>query len=287
VQVLLTIVYVMRVGGDFMFARFFLPVTPLAYLAAEEAVRRGLGRPVWSVLLAAIVVGGTLAARVPRSRTFVGRERVHGVVDEPSEYSADVLRSLRHQGEVLHRLATASGARIALPPGRTMVAYFGRLPYAVEGSGLADAEIARAPIAARGRPGHEKGPDDDYLRRHRVPLVLLWGAHRAASLPVYERLRAGDVYLRIVYWDAAVLAALRALPGVEFVDFPAALDRYLDTAAPLPPAQLQADATAFQNFYFDHHSDPERLARLQAVLRAAGANGPAPGRPVPPGGAGR
>ena len=47
---------------------------------------------------------------------------------------------------------------------------------------VADAEIARMPITKRGRPGHEKGPTDEFLRRRNVPLVLLWGAHRAVPL---------------------------------------------------------------------------------------------------------
>ena len=38
-QVLMTVLYVARVGGDFMFARFFIPMTPLLYLACEDVLR--------------------------------------------------------------------------------------------------------------------------------------------------------------------------------------------------------------------------------------------------------
>ena len=37
-HVLLNILYVTRLGGDFMFARFFIPITPLLLLILEDAV---------------------------------------------------------------------------------------------------------------------------------------------------------------------------------------------------------------------------------------------------------
>lgn len=269
VQSALSILYVGRVGGDFMFARFYIPMTPLVYLAAEEGLRR-MRRPAWSAALGVLVVAGTLAARLPRDRIFVGADRVHGITDEPSNYSPDALRDLARQGEVLHRLLGDTGGRIVLPPGRTMVGYFGQLPYVIEGSGLTDAEIARQPLTVRGRPGHEKGPSDELLRRRRVPLVLLWGGHRAAALPVWERLVADGVYCRIVYYDRPLLDALRRKPGVQFIDFPQLLDQYLGRVAEVPADQLRKDAADFQQFYFDFNADPERRARLEAALRAAG-----------------
>ena len=93
-----------------------------------------------------------------------------------------------------------------------MVGYFGHLPYVLEGSGLTDAEIARQPITGRGRPGHEKGPSDELLRRRKIPLALLWGLHRAAVLHPWERLVCDGVACRIVYYDRELMQALRRKP---------------------------------------------------------------------------
>ena len=270
VQVGLTIVYVARVGGDFMFARFFIPVTPLAYVAAEEMVRR-TRRPVLMVVFAAVAVGGTLAARQPRARIFHGCEQVYGITNEPNCYSVESIQGLRQQGEVVGELLNGTRARVALPPGRTMLAYFGQLQYAVEGSGLTDASIARLPLAKRGRPGHEKGPSDDWMRAHEVQFRILWGAHRSATDKPYERIRFRDVYGKIVYYDVALMDTLAGRQGIAFRDFRQYLDEYVDRQLSLrSPALLLDDYAAFQSFYFQHNHDPERLARLQAALRAAG-----------------
>lgn len=265
VQVALTTLYVTRVGGDFMFARFYVPVTPLLYLAAEECVRRTRRR--WLVVGAAVlIVGGTLVARIPRAWIFRERNLVHGITDEPTWYTPDFVQALRHQGEVLQRIFDGTEARIALPAARSMVAYFGRLPYAVEGTGLTDASIARQPIAERGRPGHERGVTDDYLHEHRVPLVLLWSEHRAAALSPVERLRCEDVWLRMVYYDRTLMERLAERPGVSFVDFPAYLDRYLDAADEYPAERLRRDFAVFDRFYFRHNDDPARRSRFATLV---------------------
>jgi arabinofuranosyltransferase len=272
VQVLLTVLYVTRVGGDFMFARFYVPVTPLLYLAAEEGGRHWR-RPWVTLGLALLVVGGTLMAPLQRNRIFIGPKLVQGITDEPKWYPPDYLRSCRQQGELLQRMCTGTGARVLIPAGRAMVAYFGRLPYALEGTGLTDAEIAHQPITARGRPGHEKGASEEMLARRHVSLVLLWGAHRAVGLQPYEQVRFGDVYLRMVYYDAPVMNALARL-GVSFVPMPAYLDQYLESAGQLTAGKLRSDFQRFDFFYFQHNDDPVRRERCLALLRAAGGTAP-------------
>jgi hypothetical protein len=270
VQVLLTVFYVTRVGGDFMFARFYIPVTPLFYLAAQEAFR-GFQRRAFCVALAFLLAAGTLAAPLVRDRVLPGRDLVHGITDESRWYPPDVVRGLRHQADVLHRLCTGTSLRVVLPAGRSMVGYFSRIPYAVESTGLTDAEIARLPITKRGRPGHEKGPTDELLARRQVPLVLLWGAHRAAPLAPMKQVRVEDLYFRLVYYDAAVMDLLTRR-GAQFLAMPVHLDRYLDRAGRMPIERLRRDFADFDQFYFQHTDDPVRRARFEALLRGDAAS---------------
>jgi hypothetical protein len=223
------------------------------------------------IAFAAIAIGGTLAARLPRARTFHGCEQVHGIANEPNCYSDKTTQELGRQGEVLGEILNGTRARVALPPGRTMLAYFGQLPYAVEGSGLTDASIARLPLAKRGRPGHEKGPSDDWMRAHGVQFRILYGSHRSATAKPYERIRFRDVYGQIVYYDVELMDVLAQRQGIAFRDFRPYLDEYI--ASQLSQRSLDFlldDYASFQRFYFQHNDDPERLARLQAALRAAG-----------------
>jgi hypothetical protein len=270
VQVLLTLFYVTRVGGDFMLARFYVPITPFLYLAAEESVR-DLGRKALMPVFASLVVAGTLFARLPRAVAFQGCTPVHGIVDERECYRPETTQTLLQLGGTLRRLLAGTQARVLVLPGQAMVAYFAALPYALESTGLTNRDIARQSLERRGRPGHEKGPTDDYLQTQLIHFRLLYGAHRTTGLEPYEVMTYEGAYLQIHFWDPAVMEALSKRPGVGFQDFRSYLDAYVQAPlGQLNKARLLAEYRKFQRFYFRHVADPERLARLQAALRNAG-----------------
>jgi phage terminase large subunit-like protein len=269
VQILLTVLYVTRLGGDFMFARFYIPMTPLFYLILEETVRRA-GKPWLAAAAAVLVVGGTLQARLPRQRTFPTRKMVQGIVCEPNFYPRTTIDELRDKGVFLGHALEGTDARVEVLAGQDMIGYYGRLAYVVEANGLTETDIAREPLACRRRPGHEKFVSEDYLVRHHVQFRLLWGPHRARQLELYRVIRFGAQYGSIVYYERPLMDVLRTRPGMQFVDFPAHVDEYARRAGKLAPARLLEDYGRFYHFYFEHNDDPERFARLRAVLQAAG-----------------
>ncbi len=266
-QVLLTILYVTRLGGDFMFARFFVPMTPLLYLAVED-VLRGSRRRWVEITAAVLIVGSTLAARPLRARTFVGRDRVHGIVDETKYYTAETLEILRRQGEVLGRHLNGTRARVALLPGQDAVAYFGHLPYALESQGLTDAELARLPLTARGRPGHERGVTMEQLLARRIHFRLRYGL--TTNLPLYKQVRFDDLYGEMIHYDPELMQEIARRPGINFIPFAQHVQDYLQKLSTVPPRRLLDDYYQFQLFYFGHNNDPELLARLRTALIAAG-----------------
>ena len=305
VQVLLTVLYVTRTGGDFMFARFYIPVTPLVYLLLEETLRR-VERPALVVACAVAVVGLTLYARRPRDSTFVGTVHVHSMVNEANCYPADAIAKKRHEGEVLESYLQGTEAKVALQGGQDCIGYFGHLPYAVEWYGLTDPELAHQPVAKRSRPGHEKTANLAFLQRRGVHFQLLYGW--TVGLKMEDQIKFQEVVARIVTYDRALMDRLKERPGVSFIDFPTFLDSYVQqlrapaadgsqgdaqAGAPLDAAQqvgaravpqrtaaqpldaqqsrrLLEDYVRFQRFYFQHNQDPERLASLRAALQAAG-----------------
>ena len=56
--------------------------------------------------------------------------------------------------------------------GMCMFAYYSKLPYLVEMTGLTQYSLARLPLAERGLIGHEKQPDDRWLDDHDIHLVV-------------------------------------------------------------------------------------------------------------------
>jgi hypothetical protein len=267
VQVLLTVVYVARVGGDFMFARFFIPMTPLLYLVCED-VLRSFGHRWLQVVAAVVVVGWTLQARLPRAKTLVGREKVHGIVDEPNYYTAETLAVLRHQGEVLGKYLRGTRARVGLLSGQDAVAYYGHLPYALEAQGLTDAELARRPLAQRGRPGHERGVTMEDLLHKRIHFRLRYGF--TVHMPLYKQIRFDDLYGEIVHYDAALMQSFIGRNGIAFYPFPNFIDQKLESILQQAPRPALQEYVEFQIFYFAFNDDAPLFRRIRAAYLEAG-----------------
>lgn len=268
-QALVASLYVIRVGGDFMFARFFVPITPFLFIVLEDVlgavVRRVPSTPRYTVAAAAVLacIAATLYARVPRARTFVGRTPVEGVVDEAAVYTDETIAIMRRQGEILGKYLRGTQARVGLLSGQDAVAYFGRLPYALERHGLTDALLARTPLQGRGRPGHERAASLEHLLRRNVHFRLRYGF--TVGLRAHQQIRFDDLYGEIIIYDNDLMASLRR-PGITFVEFPGFVDEYAATLEQQNQRRLLPDYVHFQLFYFAHNDDEERLQRLRSAL---------------------
>ena len=153
--------------------------------------------------------------------------------------------------------------------GQCALAYYSEIPVVIDRFGLTDVTIAHQPLARRGRPGHEKQARLDYLVRRRVTF--------AASGPrrEYNQIRIGPHRLNILTYDEALMAQLRARPGVRFIDFPSYLSRYVRTLSERPTEEVWRGYVAFRSYYFTHHPRPDVQRRILDHLRQRGF-------PVPP-----
>ena len=205
------LLFVARVGGDFMFARFALPVTPLLLLQAEGL----LAALPWSTLrwtTAILFLGGLALARTPAPLFHLSNPT--GIVEERAFYPPERVEEARRAGRALRRAFQGVPVRVAIYGSQAMLAYYARFPYVLEAhTGLTDPEIAHRVLPARGRVGHEKTVGLAYLRGRDIDFVFGFGLFPVRPPPEL-RIQVGGLTGTIVRARPEVMAALRGRPGL-------------------------------------------------------------------------
>jgi hypothetical protein len=255
--------YVMRVGGDFMYARMLIPATPFYLLVLESAVGRILAtRPRVELAVAAVLIFALAWTPYP----FTGSGWKGGIVNEREFYRPEDVESKRADGATLRRYFAGLPVRIAIVGSQAKLAYFARPAVAIEAqTGLTDRWIAHQPLAHRGRVGHEKLAPVSYLLSRKVDFVIQHfptvSLDLKSSLPMVEIL-FDRVPGYMVHWDPPLLAEL-ARRGARFVDVPAALDAHRADFDRLPADSLRMEYARFKAFYFDSVPDSVRESRFK------------------------
>ncbi len=260
--------HIARSGGDFMYARFCVPLVPFAVLGLEHALqhlreRARIGEPRhirWLQFAAVAMVVGVALAPAPASifgdldSDNVGQ---NGVVDERSWYPPAAVELARRQGAVLSSCLAKSDVRVVYYGTQAMLMYYGDLPYALEPHvGLTDAEVARLPPPEGQRIGHGQKADTDYLRARSIDLAFSYRLQlptteiTAFSLP-------GGVEGRILTYRRPVMAQVKACGG-SFLDFEAFLDQWISNMDQVDDETVAKAYTSFSSYYFAHNDDPAR-----------------------------
>jgi hypothetical protein len=259
--------YVVRVGGDFMYARVLIPVTPyLALLCELGWMGLAQTRPLayWLVSAAMLI---TIRV-IPRPVT--DRKWVDGVADEWEVYTPARVELDEQKARTLAKYFRRLPVRLAFLGSEARCMYNARIPIAIESdTGLTDATIAHQPLLKRGRVGHEKHASVDYLVANRRAHFLFapWG-YDLLHLEDHIPLRAVDldsVSGWILHWDPEMMRALKAR-GARFTDFTEELDGYIAHIDDVPLEQLKRDYAKFKLYYFDRTPDPKREQRFRRRL---------------------
>ncbi len=216
---------VARVGGDFMFARFLIPATPFYLILLEivvlglagAAAQSGVPRVAVASALAAAVVAVFVLTPAPVDKWNV----VRGVTDEwacyqPSQQWTETARSC---GQALAKITAGLPVQLAFDGACARTVYFAGDTPAIEAStGLTDHQIAHQPLAARGRPGHEKPASARVLLDRGVHLLLSPSSMRKSELAALGPLRRMlfDGYkVWVLRWDEALMQQMRER-GAQF-----------------------------------------------------------------------
>jgi hypothetical protein len=260
------LVYLAKIGGDFMFGRMLVPVIPLVFVFAEIGLRELVAAGRWRTASAAVVAAGL--ACVP-TRIIAPREMAWYLTDERTMFPIESPARI----EPPHRIIVLGEYLGAVQPPPAYAAYaIGVVGWVtnwriVDIHGLTDPELAQQPLADRGRPGHEHVASVDHLLARGTEL---------SALPLYPkpydhlaRLELDGELFHLARYRADWLDPLRKNPHVTFVRFPDFIDEYTAAAGDKPREQLEQHLEFFDRFYFSAYPDPERRARLVAAIAAA------------------
>jgi hypothetical protein len=254
--------YVMRVGGDFMFGRLLIPITPFLLILVE----RGLGALLGARPVARAGAIAALGAALVVTPAAVGHgQQPRGIADENYVYTVAFPHWAERadtNGAVLARLFDGLPVAVGFFGLQARLVYRSRVATAIEcETGLTDAAIAHQPLAARGRIGHEKHAQLPYLVGRHVDFVLTrdWAhqvLHLDDQLPDVP-IELGRIEGRVITWDPAIMAALAAR-GVHVPDVPAQIDAYTAAIAGRSDDAVRRDWERFRRLYFDRTPDPAR-----------------------------
>ncbi|TPV93672.1 MAG: hypothetical protein B7733_19300 [Myxococcales bacterium FL481] len=267
------VTYVTRVGGDFMFARFFVSLVPLVLLVTELTLTSWLRGSSPRAVLAGVATAALFGATV-RGVDLFETGRIGYIGDENRHYKLTAWNpiEIHHDSwrvaQELAKLSAAGLDPLIATSGPGMLGYYSQLRM-VDVLGLIDPVVAHQPLAKRSRPGHEKRASKAYLRERNPHFFR--HTRRSKGRPVTRirwSQRAGRSRWYIYHYDRELMRRVREiLPEVSFVDFEAYLDDYLAAAQAEPPEDLRRDAAFFRRYYFDHNDDAQRSLALETLLR--------------------
>ena len=266
--------FVVWVGGDFMFARFLLPIVPILLLGWDFACLRWRWLWLQPAIMVVLVAGLVLRAEP------AGLDDHHNAVSDNRRISMHEIAGVplvdiaRAHGEHLQQLFAGLDVRLGIAGGHANFAYRSRAPVAIECStGLTDAHIAHLSIPERGKVGHEKGYEryPEYLVQRGVHFMfeLYYGKGDAWRDITFTTPNAPvGLPARLVTWDRALMKELRRRdPGIVVQDFEQVLDEYIEAMPTKSKAQVQADFDKWKSFYFDHEDDAPRRQKFEQFLK--------------------
>ncbi len=235
--------YVAVVGGDFMFARFMIPILPFMYFLLESIlVSIEWKPPVFSIIVpAALMCLVLVEGKIIRSQVLFHFDQstgkmegnwgnddnpgeTRGIADErwvymrerftiggESKASIEVYSDI---GKFLEPFFRGLPVTIAVSGAQNSIAYYADFNRVVNVFGLTDKHIAMQAVTKRGRIGHEKKASNEYLAdagvhyylyniREEPPKPLAWDMAVFGLTPFNLFLSA-----RVVNYDKAITTEL-------------------------------------------------------------------------------
>ena len=293
------ILFVARVGGDFMFARFIIPVVPLVYFIIERGMDRLPVKSGWYRFAAAaiLIVVTLLEENLPVdgfiqtsegkrvedwSRVAKGSTRY--IADERWFYydyrefstmdrtNMDVYSEIGKYFEPFFRDLPVT---VAIPGAMNMVAYYANFHTCINEYGLADSFIAHSALTARGHIGHEKNAPEAYLQKRNVDFELQEFVHELPKNvgPTTILLEIPDIgewqVERLVTYNKPLMNELTrrfAAAGNRSATplFENLIPQYIESSMPeYPLDRVEMDYEGLRQFYFNKYPDTALSNRFE------------------------
>lgn len=260
------LVYIMKIGGDFMYGRLIIPVVPILAVLAEAGARRlvAFRRTPWAIAASVFLLLPLLPVPL-----FGAAEKQWNLADERTFYPVTSFSPVKVDSPFFQwsdRLIAAFGTGPGTPMLSTgcvgIVGYRTMAPL-IDIFGLTDRHVAHSPIAGRTRPGHEKRAATSYLLERGVQLADV-EAYPSEYLP-FTTLPTDRVALQLLHYDDSVVQKLRAVNPAAVPDFEAHLASYRPPAG--QPDRLACDLWFFEEFYFSRHPNDKRAALVTRLAQ--------------------
>ena len=256
--------HVMRVGGDFMMARFALPwAIPLVMLLGTW-VQEQVGDIRKGGVILLLATGVSVTAIAPNGLDEIndGVFGIEGITEESHWYTEEWRRKAELAGAEIKPMLEGTPIQVVIYGAQAMFAYYAELPYALEGmTGLTDAELARLP-SREARVGHGRKATISYLQSRGVDLYIDFRLRQGAH-PL-NQIQLGSLTGSLISYKKEHVEILRER-GAEFQDFEEYLDWYIDTLAVKKTEERTRDLTVFKNYYFQFNDDPIDRQRLTVL----------------------
>jgi len=258
------IAFVVRIGGDFMFSRFFIPVTPMLFMLCEVLII-ALRTVIVRVAVVLLVLAGTYF----RVDHFTQEKTVGYIADERQWYTDDYKLWAQRSGDSLKKYFSGLNVRVALWGGTARLGYYLDSIYVIEAQGgLTDAALSHQEVGERGRPGHEKTATLEFLAGRRVNF-LIGPMNTVHEVKTLDDIVFDEVNGRIVRYDNSIMTRLKQFPEVRFFDFPRSLDAYIARIDSFPLARVKTDYENFKSYYFEPSRDTIREQRFLRRLNVS------------------
>lgn len=277
-------VYVLKVGGDFMYGRFYLSLIPMLLLGSEDFIyaikTRGSSLLSFRHCLGSLVVTGLVLSTAFGVRIIGPEYHRWYIANEGEVYRLEQIYPPRinhanfRVGNIFNEALPQRDIRPVLATsGIGMLGYYSRLEV-VDIVGLTDSYVAHLPITRRGRPGHERTAPMEYLRERNV-LFGRFGRHQGHPRQYRNLARVtlptstGYNQWFIVAYQRDLLAKIRDVsPEIRFRDFETYLDSYIHNIGAKSRKVVNDDVQWFDGYYFDHNDDPERRKAIDEYLKS-------------------
>lgn len=255
------LVYVAKVGGDFMLGRFFVAAIPVWLLLVDAGYRWLISRNHWRVAIVLLLPATAIA--LPITVVKPG-ELYHGIADERSWVTVKDFATMdvNAYGYVLGRSLYQQLTERGRTPKMAiwcigMAGYYSKLPI-FDMRGLASRSVARLPISRRGRPGHEKVASAGLVVESNSDLseIPVYPAPYARLTPVV----VGGGHFNLVRYDPKVLAGLPRNAAVQY--FPSYLDAQVSQLHNKSSHALACDLWQMREYYFSRNTDEPRRTRI-------------------------
>jgi hypothetical protein len=257
--------FLAKIGGDFMFGRLLIPLSPFLFLITEVLLNK-----IFVVDKVKYVVSGIfLLGLVLYYNPYKGEQLpvIDNISNEHEIYKLPNIYRIKNEAIMIREYFHDNKVKIAYGGSQAMLAYFLNPLVAIETTtGLTDSFIAHREIGKRGKVGHEKKTPIKYLQKRGIHLHLYSIDLKGETNYNVFKWKAYPYPFRIICYDAKIFKALEKTNQFEFVDFEKYLDKYIESMSKFPLKKIDSDYKKFKKYYFRHNHDPIREGKIKEIL---------------------